>query len=1513
MKKSLFTLFTSLIVCGLLLVWSANAMKYTIDIDAGSQTKVWFPVNSVYGSILINRWDWYSSEVTTCETGFYYGQETYLCTKMYGESNNYNIEITNSSDFSPNFIYLENAKVKNWINFNWFLWDKIIYLSNNNIENLPNNIFSNLTATPAIFLDYNNLWNFDFDWLSLSNIHTLSLRHNGLRTIPNWIWNSDTRKYFNIKITGEIIIPSTNSSDKLIDLSENNINFVWITKIDNTDDMRYIDGSLTYKFLGVPNNGYYFERFGYSYNTESIIYKYQILEGNVSVDEGTNNSTGAIITQKLAPGNYTFKVCYNEWNDDNNSEHCDEVNFAVDYDEDIIITSPVDNQEFSSLNDIQWEWWRSWVYPEELLSWYEYRISKDWSYTSWFVYLSDLDECNGYYDCTYLNIGNVISNEWNGNLNWEYTITIYLKDKDWYVRDLNNYIYSSKNFTIAINNEIVISQPTWITGSRTDSINPHFEWSSASSIFDHYIYYITEGNSCSDAKILSDTVEDNRNPSIDNISLWNGTYTLCVDMFDRYSNKINSEPTSLSFNVYIPAEIRITNPNNYSDITTIFEWNKFLPSNHNFTKYEYSVTSTNWYSYTNSTANQNETWFNLDNLWSGNYTFNVKMFYNETQYTGATKTFTRNIDNANVEITIPGDLSTISATNTTEKEVLFKWDWNGTLFSKYHYTLKDSSEIELTWWDVTINNSDSRQFKYILWNGTYTFEVKMYDSSDNVIASDASTFTVEIPTTLNIISPTSGNHSSAITTFSWEWFTPYTFTDYEYTITWPNWFSIWPTTTGSTSFSLQNLHDGSYTFSLTMNYKEWSTPKTITKTRGFTINSSAWANIEITSPNEPIYTWNYKKNVQMNFTWNWWGSELTSRYSYRLINTINNEIIVSGYVDKNESWAYFVDFILLPSGTYRFEVTMLDSDDAPIIPTVSRTFNVVIPSYLEIHTPPEWQLNIKNVDFAWSGFAEFEDHYKYEVNRVDNQGNIISTIESWNNVPLSTKSFSLQNLHNGKYTFTVSIMDGDDFEIISGSRTFRIPDDLDLILDISDWNSSETTLRSRKWIFSRWWKSEDFAGYSYSIQGTTFKNESYLYTWTSEWITTGSITLNNLSTWKYRFYVKMLNASGWIITWKYIDFDVVIPATLKIVSPVSWSTVNSSNVTFKWDWYSDVITRYEYSLISSWWYNYNWFTTVDSFTRNDLVNWDYTLVVRLASGANFVAEDTIHFTVDIPKKTSWGGWWSSSKSHPTNDLSVSIANESPNTNERIEVKVDVKDKYTWKVDFSKMQYYSGWEWIDIPVTSKNYVSDYSDDAKLWYVNFSSSDNWEKELSEFLKISKKGNYRIYAEDKDWYIDYVQFYVWNWWNNTVRTTTARVDSKPTDTEDEVYIARSCKKYKITYSDSLNVYTSPNLNMSEYFMSKDYFKRYVDSKNRYQNWCPTNVWWISTSYSDKTNDNSRYTAPNWKVYFITWKEWNYYSNELNKELRTPTSFGTIQQLKYYIRDRNPLINMATLWPVK
>jgi hypothetical protein len=326
-----------------------------------------------------------------------------------------------------------------------------------------------------------------------------------------------------------------------------------------------------------------------------------------------------------------------------------------------------------------------------------------------------------------------------------------------------------------------------------------------------------------------------------------------------------------------------------------------------------------------------------------------------------------------------------------------------------------------------------------------------------------------------------------------------------------------------------------------------------------------------------------------------------------------------------------------------------------------------------------------------------------------------------------------------------------------------------------------------------------------------------------------------------------------------------------------------------------------------------------------------------------VAQDNIGFTVNIPAptpkpSTGGGGWWASWKTHYNNNLKVSLGNDSPTTSDWVKLIIKIDEKYTGKVSFPKLQYYSPdtERWIDIPVTSKNYVSEYSDEAKLWYVKFTSDDDWRIDIPQFIKFSKSWFYRIYAEDKDWYDADVEVYVsWKKTTTTTNTVTNNTQNNNTvsntpnsvnniiqqfipevywtqDTSEEVYIARSCKRYTITYSNSLKVYTSPNLNISEYFITKDYFKRYIDSKNKYQSGCPTNVWWISTSYVDNSNDNSKYTAPNGKVYFITSQNWKYYSNELNKELKTPTSFNTIQELKYYIRDRNPLISMAALGPI-
>ena len=119
---------------------------------------------------------------------------------------------------------------------------------------------------------------------------------------------------------------------------------------------------------------------------------------------------------------------------------------------------------------------------------------------------------------------------------------------------------------------------------------------------------------------------------------------------------------------------------------------------------------------------------------------------------------------------------------------------------------------------------------------------------------------------------------------------------------------------------------------------------------------------------------------------------------------------------------------------------------------------------------------------------------------------------------------------------------------------------------------------------------------------------------------------------------------------------------------------------------------------------------------------------------------------------------------------------------------------------------------------------------------------------------------------------------------------------------YTSRSCKTYNIKYLDNLWVYISPDMKRTEYFINTDYFKRYIDSKNPQKSGCPVNWWYITTFYSDYSNNSDRFVAPNWKVYFITNQNWLYTSSELSIQKR----FSSINELKNYIRDRNPLVRM-------
>jgi len=170
-----------------------------------------------------------------------------------------------------------------------------------------------------------------------------------------------------------------------------------------------------------------------------------------------------------------------------------------------------------------------------------------------------------------------------------------------------------------------------------------------------------------------------------------------------------------------------------------------------------------------------------------------------------------------------------------------------------------------------------------------------------------------------------------------------------------------------------------------------------------------------------------------------------------------------------------------------------------------------------------------------------------------------------------------------------------------------------------------------------------------------------------------------------------------------------------------------------------------------------------------------------------------------------------------------------------------------------------------------------------------TQEWRKILNQLRNQWWTDDEIKYAIEDLWYDYSAYFPSWNSSNTT-------------------YTSRSCKTYNIKYLDSLNVYTSDNLLRQEYFVTQDYFKRYVDSKNKYKSGCPTNIWWVSNTYEDYTNDNSRYTAPNGKVYFITQQNWTFTSSELSTSKR----FSTINELKYYIRNHNPLISMAALWPI-
>ena len=372
-------------------------------------------------------------------------------------------------------------------------------------------------------------------------------------------------------------------------------------------------------------------------------------------------------------------------------------------------------------------------------------------------------------------------------------------------------------------------------------------------------------------------------------------------------------------------------------------------------------------------------------------------------------------------------------------------------------------------------------------------------------------------------------------------------------------------------------------------------------------------------------------------------------------------------------------------------------------------------------------------------------------------------------------------------------------------------------------------------------------------------------------------------------------------------------------SSSSWSSISRTSSTYISD------------------YSYDWSVGYYRMTRSDygyatldnLIKFKKSGYYRIYITDVYGNESYIDINVD-ETNDSWNG---------ESDISLSTNNNNPDKYEPIDITLKT-DNYIGKLKLYAKYKDSSNSWVKISNTSTIYFSDYSNIWEIWYYNMVSSDKWKKSLSDLVTFKKEWSYRIYAEDEKWYLNYIQINVETSDNSSATSTSnsksndydiesvlqsllnkdinkGTTESSPenilesllgdsqstTDTSEEIYIARSCKQYKLQYNTSLNAFTSPDMKKSEYFINKDYLKRYLDSKNPQKSDCPINSWWISTPYNDISNNSSSFTAPNGKVYSISNQNWSYSSTNFTSN----KSFATLAEIKKFIKDRNPLIWMG------
>ena len=137
--------------------------------------------------------------------------------------------------------------------------------------------------------------------------------------------------------------------------------------------------------------------------------------------------------------------------------------------------------------------------------------------------------------------------------------------------------------------------------------------------------------------------------------------------------------------------------------------------------------------------------------------------------------------------------------------------------------------------------------------------------------------------------------------------------------------------------------------------------------------------------------------------------------------------------------------------------------------------------------------------------------------------------------------------------------------------------------------------------------------------------------------------------------------------------------------------------------------------------------------------------------------------------------------------------------------------------------------------------------------------------------------------------------NLWINNNTTFTSQENFR------ESYTARNCKSYTIIYDPSVNAYTSPDFKKTAYFINADYLKRYIDSRNQKPANCSIGMQRIMSPYNDMSWDTWRYIAPNGKIYFISYYNGMYMSDDISSS----RTFRSLSDIKSYIKNNNSIVN--------